>query len=158
MVDYANRSESKRRYEWSLSGAGTLAMEGWQPTTELNGSMLYRDLGDPQPAGYETQRDANDPREVHTFAAGDKPWATHIIQDYTGDDVTTSALGPAWYERKVGVRISMLGSDGTTVFGGRPPIGTMAHWISSLPTVTGGAWLNVRRKQPTPACSPSRAI
>ena len=51
MVDlFANRSDRKRRYEWGLSGAGTLHMPsdaGWTPTTELNGSMLYRDLGCP---------------------------------------------------------------------------------------------------------------
>ena len=110
--------------------------------------MLYRDLGDPQPPGYDTKRDANDPREVQKRLAGSDAWSTHIIQDYTGSDVAKSALGPEWYNRKVGVRISMLGDEGeTTVFGGRPPIGTNGPIESQLAYgETGGAWLNVRRE------------
>ena len=152
MIDaFANRSDRTRRYDWNVNGAGTLSMDskdGWAPTSELNGSMLYRNMGDPQPEGYETNRDANDPREVHKLVVGNADFSSHIIQDYTGDDVSKSAFGPEWYDRKVGVRITMLGSeDDTTVFGGRPPLGTNGAIDKQAPYgETGGAWLNVRRE------------
>ncbi len=138
MLDlYANRSERTRRYDWSVNGAGTLAMEGWKPSSELYGSMLYRDMGDPQPA--DAKPEGNDPREVHKLEAGDQAWSTHILQDYTGKDVNRSQLGAEWYERQIGVRISALGSENTEVFGGRPPLdGPYGE--------TGGAWLNIRRE------------
>ncbi|GEM_PF-438791 len=134
---YANRSDRVRRYDWSVNGAGTLDLSGWTPTTELNGSMLYRDLGDPQPEN--APLDPNDPREVQKLEPGLKGWSTHILQDYTGNDVNASQLGAAWYEQKVGVRISALGSPDTVVFGGRPP-------LEEEYGETGGAWLNIRRE------------
>ena len=59
-----------------MNGAGTLAMPtdaGWQPTNELAGAMLYRDMGEAQPTEFADGklRDSNDPTNVHRMVATD---------------------------------------------------------------------------------------
>lgn len=153
----------KRRYEWMVHGAGVPQLDGaWKPTSELNGSMLYRPLEGPdaaQPAGYENKYDGNDLRDVRKLAA-DGAWSSSIVQDFVPVDakaaaalpkrkgvapaaateVSQSRLGKAFYERQVGVRVSMLPEAGTSVFAGSPP---------GVRTELGGTTLMVRREAPT---------
>jgi len=51
----------------------------------------------------------------HVFDAGDKAWSLKMLQT-CAIDPAESIMGKAWYDRKVGVRIHMLGADGTSVY------------------------------------------
>ena len=135
-----------------MNGAGTLAMPtdaGWQPSNELAGAMLYRDMGEAQPPEFADGklRDSNDPTNVHRMVATDKGWSTHILQDCTGMDPKDSLLGPEWYAKEVGVRVSMAADAdaATTVFGGRPPLDSKPDQMPTY-SETGGAWLMARRE------------
>lgn len=48
--------------------------------------------------------------------AGKDAWNVSTLQTCALEDVKESKLGPAWHDRKVGVRVSMLGEPGTAVF------------------------------------------
>jgi hypothetical protein len=116
---------------------------GFKPTSELNGSMLYRDVDAEQPEGYADKRDGNDLWNVRK-ATTSKAWSSVILQDCALEDASKSRLGKAWYDRGVGVRVSMLPEPDTTVFAGKPPYGGK-RGKDRMPE-TGGATLIVRRK------------
>ncbi|MEI7831898.1 MAG: hypothetical protein WCJ56_01695 [bacterium] len=52
---------------------------------------------------------------------GDNTWSLVSQQNYCGTDIKTSTLGQAWYDKKMGVRVTMLGEPGTRVFTGDIP-------------------------------------
>jgi hypothetical protein len=149
-------SDRPRRYDWAVHGAGSHRLDaarGWAPTSELNGSMLYRDAGEAQPEGYADQRDGNDLLDVHKMDPGDAAWTGVIVQDGPHGDPKRCRLPPEWFARGVGVRVSMLGEAGTTVFAGRPPQGTGGPVADALRdyAALGGATLLVRRTVPATA-------
>jgi hypothetical protein len=136
-------SDRKRIYDWNVHGAGSHVLDArYKPTSELNGSMLYREPGAKQPEGYENKVDGNDLREVHKMAPGDGTWANVAVQNCLLEDASKSRMGKAWYDRGVGVRVSMLGETDTTVFAARPP-SFSGEW--------GGHTLLVRRECPSTA-------
>jgi len=51
----------------------------------------------------------------HALAAGDRPWKLTTLQT-CAIAPAESLMGKAWYDRKVGVRIHMLGADDTSVY------------------------------------------
>jgi hypothetical protein len=51
----------------------------------------------------------------HVLVAGDKAWALKTLQT-CAIDPAKSIMGKAWYDRKVGVRIHMLGAEDTSVY------------------------------------------
>ncbi len=133
-----------RQYDWHVMGAGSHRLDGklgFKPTSELNGSMLYRDVGAEQPEGARNKTEGSDLTEVRK-ATTDRTWSSVIVQDCNGDPAE-SRLGKAWYDRGVGVRVSMLGEKGTRVYAARPPVGGRKG-PKTLPE-TGGAYLMVRR-------------
>jgi len=139
------KSNQPRQFDWTVIGPGHAQPDSqWSKTSELNGSMLYREF-DPshpeskQPAGYEEKYDANDLQNVHKLIAENKPWTATILQSAVNVDFAKSKLGQAWYDRGVGVRVSMLPEPGTTVFSGAAP-----GWN----TEAGGSAIIVRRKAP----------
>jgi hypothetical protein len=134
------KSDRKRIYDWNVHGAGSHVLDGrYKPTSELNGSMLYREPGASQPEGYENRYDGNDLRQVHKMLPGGETWSNIAVQDCLLDNVSTSKMGKAWYDRGIGVRVTMLGERDTTVFAGRPPTFS-PEW--------GGHTLLVRRECP----------
>ncbi|MFP4054605.1 MAG: hypothetical protein ACLFV7_12160 [Phycisphaerae bacterium] len=138
-------SNFPRQYDWHVTGMGSHRLDkslGWKETAELRGSMLYRDVDAEQPEGVEQH--GNDLWDVRKATVGDKTFSTVILQDCYLDDVSKSKLGKAWYDRGVGVRVTMLGAPDTAVFAGRPPFGGK-RGKSPFPE-TGGATLLVRRK------------
>lgn len=165
----ADTADKTRRYEWAVMGMGALQLDDtFKPSSELNGSMLYRPLpwqgaveevteeekaNIAQPAGYEDKTDANDLTQVHKLIADNTPWTAGILQTCALADVATSQLGKAFYDRKVGVRVSMLPEKGTTIFVGNPPQSTKdsgggAATIRAGSEV-GGAYIMVRREAPS---------
>ena len=70
-------------------------------------------------------------------------------------DASQSALGVAWYDRKVGVRVQMIGQPGTTVFIGKTPESRTVPGRegnkgerSTKANEVGGATLMVERRVP----------
>ncbi|MFP4355145.1 MAG: hypothetical protein ACLFUJ_08455 [Phycisphaerae bacterium] len=140
------QSDTKRQYDWHVTGMGShrLSKEwGFQPTDELNGSMLYRDVDAEQPAELADKPSGNDLWDVRKADVGDQPFSSIILQDCFLDDVSAGKLGKAWYDRGVGVKVSLLGAPETTVFAGRPPFGGKRGRDPF--GETGGATLLVRR-------------
>lgn len=126
------------RYEWHVHGPGQHNFDdAWKPTSELNGSMLYREVHATQPPEYSDKRDGNDLAEVRKLEPDAASWSATIIQSYSGTNSPASRVGKAWYDRGIGVRVLMLGETGTTVFAGRTP--------GSLDSEFGGTTLMARR-------------
>lgn len=140
----ADANGSTRRYEWNVTGPGAWQLDdAWKPTSELNGSMLYRPLTGPdaaQPAGYENKTDGNDLTGVRKLEAGANPWTARILQT-CAVPLEKSKLGKAFYDQNIGVAISMLpdASVPTTVYTGTPP---------GADSEMGGASIIVRREAP----------
>ena len=135
-----------RRYDWAVHGAGSCKLTrsaGWQQTTELDGSMLYRDANAVQPPEAKGKPVGSDLRDVWKLTPGEAAWSLHILQDCPSGDVAKGGLDKAWFDRKVGVRVSMLGEAGTEVFAARPPGAEAAR--------LGGATVMVRRTTPATA-------
>lgn len=133
-------SDRPRIYDWNVHGPGSPMLDKrFKPTSELNGSMLYREPGAKQPEGYENKIDGNDLRRVHKMQPRDAAWSAGIIQNCLLEDPSKAKLAKAWYDRGIGVKLSMLGEKDTTVFTGMSPSAS-DEW--------GGTTLFVRREAP----------
>lgn len=140
-------SDKPRQYDWHVTSMGSHKLsqaQDWQSTTELNGSMLYRDVDAPQSNSDKQKPHGNDLTNVRKAKLGDNTWSTIILQDCAMEDVSKSHLGKVWYDRGVGVRVTMLGEKGTVAYAGTPPYGGK-RGKGQLPE-TGGATLIVRRR------------
>ena len=136
------RSDRPRRYDWGATLAGSHQLDAalaWTPTSELNGAMLYREVDAQQPAGYADKLDGGDLRDVRKLTTAE-PWATTVLQDFCGADLSKSRVGKAWYDRRIGMRLRALGEAGTTVFAGGAP--------GSQRSEFGGSSLIIRRVKP----------
>ena len=127
----------------------------WKPTNELTDRLydtsnraIAQRLADP------VERDRYQLKNVHKLAAGDRPWDALVLQTCAlGDD--GGVLGRAWYDRRIGVRVHMLGEPGTTVYAGQTPVNRSVGGKeknkgerSDLPNEVGGTTLLVRRNTP----------
>ncbi len=161
----ADATGKTRRYEWSVSGMGQPQLDdAFKPSSDLNGSMLYRPLpwqGEKeqvteadkaevaQPAGYENKTDSNDLKNVKKRLADNIPWSAGILQSCALADVSKSKLGKAFYDRKIGVRVSMLPEKSTVVYVGDPPLGAPKKSAKApAESEVGGACILVRRETP----------
>jgi len=169
------RGSKPHTYDWQVHAIGVAQPDpAWAPSAELDGATLYiNDLNrgllerrkqDPATApekGPETmlskalgdtaRYDLGKVRKLETGEA----WSTTVIQSCATGDPATSLLGPAWYDRKIGVRISLLGEPGTAVHIGETP-----RYVpqpgreagkgekSTAPNEVGGTTLLVRRTAP----------
>ncbi len=142
-------SDRERTYDWNVHALGSHHRAGgqrWTPTDELDGGVLYDRSVAGMARRLEQRGDRYDLKDVHRFDAGAEPWSVSMVQDFAGDDMTESELTPPWYERGVGVRVSMLAEPGTQVFTGKTP--TFVGEPFTEPE-TGGVTLLVRREAPT---------
>jgi hypothetical protein len=105
LVDvYRVTSDRPRMIHWLVHTPGEAQPAEpakWKRTTSLNDTLLRIP-------------------EVHVasqrmLAAGDKPWKLKTLQT-CAIDPSDSIMGKAWYDRKVGVRIHMLGGDDTSAY------------------------------------------
>lgn len=156
---YTLRSDRPRKYEWAVHALGLPQPDGgagWAASDELRG-RLYEE-------NRQTQKRFEDPEEraryelgnVHRLAAGARDWSFTAVQSCGLDDPARSVMGQAWYERKVGVKVWMLGEEGTTAYYGKTPEVRKKPGAekskgekSDLPNEVGGTTLIVQRNKPS---------
>lgn len=154
---YQLLSDRPRLYDWHVHALGLPVLDGaWKSTDELRDSLY--DLGNRAIAARlsdPVERERYQLRDVKRLDAGDRAWMATIVQSCALDDVNRSVLGRAWYDRKIGVCVRMLGEPGTTVYAGRSPESRPVGGRepskgerSGLPNEVGGTTLLVRRNQP----------
>ncbi|MBE3068707.1 MAG: hypothetical protein IMZ66_00565, partial [Planctomycetes bacterium] len=83
----------------------------WAESRELT-DVLYGAVGDRGPAEVRGER---------RLDAADRPWSVTTLQACALDDPARTRVGRAWYDRLVGVRVSMLGAPGTVAYVHRTP-------------------------------------
>ncbi|MGA2035468.1 MAG: hypothetical protein ABSG68_24735, partial [Thermoguttaceae bacterium] len=155
-------SDRSRCYDWHVHALGLPVLDGpWKPTGELRDALYDLDnraiaarLSDP------VERDRYQLRDVMKLDAGQRSWTATVVQSCALPDVRKSVLGNAWYDRKIGVCVRMLGEPGTSVYVGRTPVGRAPESPraggkepnkgekSDLPNEVGGTTLLVRRRKP----------
>jgi hypothetical protein len=154
---YQLTSKTPHVYQWHVHALGqTQVDESWKPTTELV-DKLY-DLSNRQVAKRledPIERNRYQLGDVHRLDAGDQPWSFTAVQTCALADPAQSVLGRAWYDRKIGVRVSMLGGKETRVFEGKSPESRRAPGKegnkgdhSNLANEVGGVTLMVERRSP----------
>ncbi len=154
-------SDKPHNYEWQVHALGAAqpdARDDWQPTTDLDNGALYKGLTGPPKmlALLEAQPTRWDLTEVKRRAPGDRPLSFVALQTCALPDVSRSVLGKAWYDRNIGVRISLLGESGTVSYFGKTPEYHPAgrqeaskSEKSALPNEVGGVTLIAQRNKPS---------
>jgi hypothetical protein len=99
------RADKPHTYHWQVHALGNAAPPGWQPTDELHGKLYPKSVED----RYELH-------DVHKLDTAGKPWSVTVTQIRA---TPTGVLPEAWYDRKVGVRVRLLGAPGTTAYAGK---------------------------------------
>ncbi len=123
---YQLTSDKPHEYHWQVHALGAAypdAPADWRATGELDGKLYDQTnravaarLADP------IERDRYRLRRVHKLDANNSAWSLTTLQTCALEDVSQSILGRQWYDRKIGVRVSMLGEDGTRVYYGDTPV------------------------------------
>jgi hypothetical protein len=141
-------------YDWQVHTLGLAqTTPEWKPTDELNDTLydmrnraIAKRMEDPN------ERERYRMTEVVRLDVGDQPWHATVLQTCAIPDVSKSVLGKAWYDRRIGVRVHMLGEAGTRVFLGRSPVSRTAAGLeknkgerSDLPNEVGGTTVLVSR-------------
>jgi hypothetical protein len=154
---YQLASDRPRRYDWHVHALGLPVLDGpWTASNDLQDSLyelgnraIAARLSDP------VERERYQMRDVRKLDAGDRAWTATVVQSCALSDVGKSVLGSAWYDRKIGVCVRMLGEPDTTVYVGRSPESRQVGGRegnkgekSGLPNEVGGATLLVRRHKP----------
>ncbi|MFP4055099.1 MAG: hypothetical protein ACLFV7_14660, partial [Phycisphaerae bacterium] len=96
---FALASDRPRHYLWSVHTLGHTCPDSpadWTETRQLVGSVF-------------------DLTGERSYTPGSKQWAVTAYQTSAGAD-PQSGLGESWFQRRVGVRMTMLGEPGTTAY------------------------------------------
>ena len=158
LCDFHRLASSRpRRYEWHVHALGRFQSDpAWKPTDELTGRLydannraIARLLNDP------VERDRYQLKDVVRLDAGDQPWNATVLQTCALPDAGAGVLGKAWYDRRIGVRVHMLGEPGTLAYAGRSPVSRTQGGReqnkgerSELPNEVGGTTVLVSRTTP----------
>jgi hypothetical protein len=94
-------------------------------------------------------------KKVLACDVGNKPWSLTSLQTCALDDPSKAKLPKEWYERKIGVRLQMLGGDNTTAYTAETPL-TMSRYRNAkgqqqykeVPSEVGGVTIAAARKAP----------
>jgi len=154
---YQLTSKTPRLYQWHVHALGQAQVgAAWKPTADLV-DKLY-DLSNRQVAKRledPIERNRYQLGDVRRLDAGDQAWSFTAIQTCALEGPAQSVLGRAWYDRKIGVRVSMLGAKETRVFEGKSPESRRAPGKegnkgdhSNLANEVGGVTLMVERRMP----------
>jgi len=119
-----------RDYHWLVHAPGSLVEEPdrkWEPSDVLQNTLFATRYQGPLNATPQQRR-----YRLATEGSAGPPWVTIsnarrlaptdgalslcLLQTYRGQNMAASRLGPEWYERKVGVRMSMLPAPATTAW------------------------------------------
>ncbi len=127
-------AKTARDFYWLVHAPGSALPEpgqSWQPSDDLQKTLFATQYQQPvadrstlipaQRNYHLTTEGTQGPPWVliengQKYQVGANPLSITTLQDYHGADVTTARFGAAWYERKVGVRVSMLPEPGTTAY------------------------------------------
>ncbi len=91
-------------------------------------SWFLHALGQTEPGQTEQWKDSQLPedlyplKDVHAYQAGEKPWSVKVIQTCAFEKPSKAKLPKQWYDRKIGVRMSMLPSAGTIAYTAQTPL------------------------------------
>lgn len=146
-------SPRERRYQWQVHAIGQRRLSGgWESSSDLDGGTLYRGAPPQLEAKALSDPGRYDLQHVQKLTVGDG-WSAEVVQGCLLPDPSTSVMGPEWFQRGIGVRVSLLGETGTTVY-----IGDTARYVrtgnaepskserSKLPDEVGGTTILVDRR------------
>lgn len=91
-------------------------------------SWFLHALGQNEPGRTEQWKDSQLPKNlyplkgVRAYEAGEKPRSVKLIQTCALEEPSKAELPRQWYDRKIGVRMSMLPCAGTTAYTARTPL------------------------------------
>jgi hypothetical protein len=111
---FAAGSASPHVYDWIAHPIGNAEPDdpaAWKPTSALDDTL-------PDSSGGF----AYNFTEQRVLDACSRDWSLGVVQTAFSTNVEGTVMGPGWYGRRVGVRISMLGEEGTRVFHARKPL------------------------------------
>ena len=110
------RSDGEHTYDWMVQALGSAEPDdpdAWQPTETLDKFAARR-------------RRARDCRSTTCSSMRSIPaaetWSLNAVQTAMTTNLDGTVLGPEWYNRRVGVRVTMLGEPGTRAFFARRPL------------------------------------
>jgi hypothetical protein len=120
---FAVSGDTEHTYDWMVHALGSAAPErtgDWQPTTALDATLATTQ--DQHVGSFDqrfTYRMTYPYGEQHMLDAKGANWSLIAVQTTTAEDANQTVMGPEWYARKVGVRLTMLGEAGTRAFHAR---------------------------------------
>jgi hypothetical protein len=126
----ADAAGKPRDYWWIVHAPGSIVPDPahrWEASDELQKTLYaaqWQGKLDLQPEELKfrlAKEGSEGPPEVtirnaRRTSATDGPLSIAALQTYHGKDVASSRFGAAWYDRKIGVRVSMLPTPGTTAW------------------------------------------
>ncbi len=128
-------------YHWLVHTLGKAVLgegEGWRSSTNLK-ETLYDAVGD---------RGRIAVRDEQRLDPGAKTWSVTALQTCALDDAARSRVGKAWYDRKIGVRLMMLGQAGTQAYVHRTPEQEPGKGSTPAANEFGGVTVVVARQGP----------
>ncbi len=136
-------ADKERQIDWMVHGPGMLVdSTAWTPSDELKGGLLYL-----PPGSEPTGKTIDDLRNLQKREESGT-WQTTFLQSlHPSVEMAKSKLGPDWYNRGVGVRLTMAGEEGTLVYTGEPPVKIRKG--KAQISEAGGFSLMVRRQTAT---------
>jgi hypothetical protein len=128
-------------------------------TTEHNYHWLVHALGQAQYDRADVWKPSEQPKtldklpNVRKHSPGAESWSVRALQSCAFSDKTKARLPKAWYDRKIGVRLSMLGCEATDVFSATTPL-PLKKWrdksrktqVAEIPSEVGGVTFIVSRR------------
>lgn len=110
-------------YHWSVQALGLAQTNAsWHPTDELRDALYETNRAMAKLFKDPIERERYQLHDVYKLTPGVQTWNATALQTCALDpDAGQSAFGSAWYDRKIGVRVHMLGELGTAVFAGKTP-------------------------------------
>jgi hypothetical protein len=101
-------------------------------------------------------KDLSPLNNVRAYTARNKPWSVTAIQSCALEDPSKARLPKQWYERKIGVRLQMLGGDNTTAYTAQTPLPISKfrddkgqQQYKEMPSEVGGVTIVAERKAPS---------
>jgi hypothetical protein len=114
-------SEQEHTYDWMIHALGSAAPDdpaAWKPTARLNSTLGINvshtvSGGVAAPFSFTLKNALADQQEFNPQA---NAWSLNVVQTTTAADPAKTVMGPEWYDRKIGARVTMLGEPGTGAF------------------------------------------
>jgi hypothetical protein len=110
---FAVQADKPHTYHWLVHALGEARPE--RPADWKLSSSLDESLG-------SVSRDLFNFTGQQRLADSDGAWSLTVEQGCGLDDASRSRLGAAWYDRRIGVRVTMLGEKNTAAYFARTPL------------------------------------